>query len=89
MPVIPITDRFRVCLVTLPTRRYTLFTSLSFGSLWMSRIGPIIALFLALALFVFSAWIYSRTGDWVAMVFALGSVAYAFYFFTRLRGGDS
>lgn len=55
----------------------------------MSRIGPIIALFLALALFVFSAWIYSRTGDWVAMVFALGSVAYAFYFFTRLRGGDS
>lgn len=48
----------------------------------MSRSGRIIALIAALAMFVFSTWMYSRTGDWVAAVFALGSVAYGFFFFT-------
>lgn len=55
----------------------------------MSRIAKIIALIVALAMFVFSVWVYNNTGDWVAIVFALGSVAYAIYFFTTLSGKDS
>lgn len=31
---------------------------------------------------VFSSWIYLRTGDWVALVFALGSLCYGIFFFT-------
>jgi hypothetical protein len=50
----------------------------------MSRSGRIIALILAIAMFGFSTWMYSKTGDWVAAVFALGSVAYGVYFFTSL-----
>ncbi len=34
----------------------------------------------AVAMFVFSLWMYSRSGDWVAAVFALGSVAYVLFF---------
>ena len=47
----------------------------------------VIALLVAVAMFVFSLWMYSRTGDWVAIVFAFGSAAYATYFFTSVRGG--
>jgi hypothetical protein len=47
----------------------------------------VIALLVAIAMFVFSVWMYSRTGDWVAIVFAIGSAAYATYFFTSARGG--
>jgi hypothetical protein len=55
----------------------------------MPKIARIIALIIALAMFVFSVWVYNNTGDWVAVVFALGSVAYAIYFFTSLSGKDS
>lgn len=48
----------------------------------MSPAARIIALVIAAAMFVFSTWMYSRTGDWVAVVFALGSVAYGVYFFS-------
>ena len=48
-----------------------------------------LALALAVAMFVFSLWIYSRTGDWVAVVFALGSAAYGIYFFNSARDGNS
>jgi len=51
----------------------------------MSRAGRFLALIVAIAMFCFSLWIYSRTGDWVAIVFALGSAAYATYFFTSAR----
>jgi hypothetical protein len=46
----------------------------------------VVALLLAIAMFVFSLWMYSRSGDWVALVFALGSAAYATYFFYSARG---
>lgn len=52
----------------------------------MSRVARIIALLVAAAMFVFSAWMYSRTGDWVAAVFALGSVAYGVFFFSSSAG---
>ena len=42
----------------------------------------IIALVITAAMFLFSTWMYSRTGDWVAVVFAVGSVAYGIYFFS-------
>ena len=48
----------------------------------MSRTGRAVALAVTLAMFVFSVWVYHNTGDWVAIVFALGSVAYAIFFFT-------
>ena len=35
---------------------------------------------LTAAMFVFSTWIYTQTGDWVAAVFAIGSVAYGLFF---------
>lgn len=52
----------------------------------MSRTGRIIGGVLAALMFVFSAWMFSTTGDWVAAVFALGSVAYGFYFFSTTGG---
>jgi hypothetical protein len=48
----------------------------------MSPVARIIALAIAVAMFLFSSWMFSRTGDWVAVVFALGSVAYGVYFFS-------
>ena len=50
--------------------------------------GRVLALIVAIGMFVFSLWMYSRTGDWVAIVFAIGSAAYATYFFTSVRGGN-
>jgi hypothetical protein len=43
-----------------------------------ARLAGLVA---AVAMFVFSLWMYSRTGDWVAAVFAVGSVAYVLFFF--------
>ena len=48
----------------------------------MPRTGRGIGLILAIAMFVFSVWIYSQTGDWVAVVFAIGSAAYTVFFVT-------
>ena len=53
----------------------------------MGGAGRVLGLVLAVAMFVFSLWMYSRNGDWVAIVFAVGSAAYATYFFTSFRGG--
>jgi len=53
----------------------------------MSSTARIIALVVAAAMFLFSTWMYSRTGDWVAVVFALGSVAYGIYFFSSGSDG--
>ncbi len=40
----------------------------------------IIGLLAALGMFVFSVFIYLKTGDWVAAVFAVGSLAYFVFF---------
>ena len=55
----------------------------------MSRIGKAVALVITLVMFVFSIWVYNNTGDWVAIVFAVGSIAYAIFFFSRLSDRDS
>ncbi|MEE4145057.1 MAG: hypothetical protein V2I26_09685, partial [Halieaceae bacterium] len=54
----------------------------------VADMARVVALVVALAMFVFSLWMYSRTGDWVAIVFAVGSAAYAMYFFSGTRGGN-
>lgn len=51
----------------------------------MHPLVRLFALLIAAAMFAFSAWMYTRTGDWVALVFALGSVAYGVYFFGTLK----
>ena len=52
----------------------------------MPNVGRVIGLILAVTMFLFSVWMYSRTGDWVAVVFALGSAAYTVFFFTSASG---
>jgi uncharacterized membrane protein YjjB (DUF3815 family) len=54
----------------------------------MSKAARLAALVAAIAMFCFSLWTYSRTGDWVAMVFALGSAAYGVFFFTSSSGDN-
>jgi len=46
-----------------------------------SKLGRMIALILAGILFVASTLVFLRSGDWVASVFALGSLAYFRFFF--------
>ena len=46
----------------------------------MSGAGRMIGLAVAAAMFLFSSWMYLQTGDWVAVVFALGSLGYGLYF---------
>jgi len=52
----------------------------------VSGVPGVLALLIAVAMFVFSLWVYSNTGDWVAIVFAVGSAAYGMYFLSKLRG---
>ena len=37
---------------------------------------------LSLVMAVFSGYIYSQTGDWVALVFLIGSLCYLVFFFS-------
>lgn len=53
----------------------------------MSSGARLAGLVVAIAMFCFSAWMYSRSGDWVAAVFAAGSVAYGFFFLDAHRKG--
>jgi hypothetical protein len=46
----------------------------------MSGIGRFLGLFFAAAMAAFSAFMFLRSGDWVAAVFFLGSVGYAVFF---------
>ncbi len=55
----------------------------------MSGGARLVGLVIAAAMFVFSVWMFTRTGDWVAAVFAIGSMAYGLFFMdARRRGGD-
>ena len=57
----------------------------------MSSTGRLIGLVLTAIMFAFSAWMYLQTGDWVAAVFALGSLGYGLFFlsrFTQPGGGE-
>ncbi len=55
----------------------------------MSHTGRLIGLTLTAMMFAFSTWMYLQTGDWVAAVFALGSLGYGLFFLgaaVRQRG---
>lgn len=46
----------------------------------MTRRGRLLGLALTALMFAFSAFMFTKTGDWVAAVFAAGSLAYALFF---------
>ena len=52
----------------------------------LSRTSRLIGLVIAAAMFLFSAVLYVRSGDWVAAVFAVGSLGYGAFFL--LTGSD-
>ena len=54
----------------------------------LSRTARLAGLVLAIAMFLFSAGMYVYSGDWVAAVFAVGSLAYG-AFFLATAGSDS
>jgi hypothetical protein len=39
-----------------------------------------LAVIISAVMFAFSAWMYSQTGDWVALVFMVGSGGYGLLF---------
>lgn len=45
----------------------------------------ILALLAALGMFIFSVFIYLKTGDWVAGVFLLGSLGYFVFFLLHYK----
>lgn len=51
----------------------------------MTTTGRTIGLVLTASMFVFSTWMYTQTGDWVAAVFAVGSLAYGLFFVGTAR----
>ena len=54
----------------------------------MSNTARYIGLVLALCMFLFSAYMYLTVGDWVALVFIVGSVGYLVFFLTTSGGGN-
>ncbi len=49
----------------------------------MSGPGRMIGLLLTAAMFAFSSYMFLQNGDWVAAVFAAGSLGYGLFFLTR------
>ena len=58
----------------------------------MTPTGKMIGLVLSAVMFAFSAYMYTKTGDWVSAVFAVGSVGYGLFFvsdtLSRMRKDD-
>jgi len=53
----------------------------------LSKPAQWFGLVLTAAMFAFSSWMYLRTGDWVAAVFAVGSLAYGIFFLSSASTG--
>ncbi len=49
----------------------------------MTRSGKLIGIVGTSALFALCTWVYLRSGDWVALVFAVGCLAWAAFFLSR------
>jgi Mg/Co/Ni transporter MgtE len=49
----------------------------------VTRTGKTVGLVATAVMFAFSAWMYQQSGDWVAAVFAVGSLAYGLFFFSQ------
>jgi hypothetical protein len=52
----------------------------------VSNTARAIGLLLCLGMLAFSTWMYVRTGDWVAAVFAVASMAYGVFFMSSGGG---
>ena len=48
----------------------------------LSNTARIIGLIAAIAMLLFSIWMYFQTADWVALIFVVGSLGYIVVFFT-------
>jgi hypothetical protein len=59
------------------------------GVLPVSKAGRTIGLVLTCAMFAFSAHMFTQTGDWVAAVFAVGSLGYGLFFLIAATGNGS
>ena len=55
----------------------------------MSKTGRTIGLVLTCAMFAFSTNMFIQTGDWVAAVFAVGSLGYGLFFLIAATGKGS
>lgn len=55
----------------------------------MTQAGKYIGLAATGAMFFFSAYMYQRSGDWVAAVFAIGSLGYGIFFYNQDKWGKS
>jgi hypothetical protein len=51
----------------------------------MFTIQRTLGLLAALGMFIFSVYIYLQTGDWVAALFALGSLGYFVFFLLHYK----
>ena len=51
----------------------------------LSRTSRWFGLAISAAMFLFSAAVYIRIGDWVAVIFALGSLDYGAFFLSTSR----
>ncbi len=49
----------------------------------MSKTGKFVGVVGTAVMFAFSVWMFQQTGDWVAAVFVLGSLAYGVFFFLQ------
>jgi hypothetical protein len=59
------------------------------GELPVSKTGRTIGLVLTCAMFAFSVHMFIQTGDWVAAVFAVGSLGYGLFFLSAATGVGS
>ncbi len=60
-----------------------------FGEIVVSRAGRFAGLAITGSMFIFSTYMYTRSGDWVAAFFAVGSLAYGIFFWQQGRGGSA
>lgn len=54
----------------------------------MSKAARLIGLIAAIAMLLFSGWVYLQTGDWVAVIFILGSLGYLAVFLTSSQRSE-
>ena len=49
----------------------------------LSKTGKFVGVVGTAVMFAFSVWMFQQTGDWVAAVFVVGSLAYGVFFFLQ------
>jgi hypothetical protein len=55
----------------------------------VNKVGRTAGIVITGVMFIFSAYMYQRSGDWVAAVFAAGSLGYGLFFWLQGRGDNT